>query len=470
MATRSQAQPATNIKAPAQPLANYNRRSRSVWFVLAVSSILFFVVCSASGVGMYNYVSSVTRAQHAQLQRVRGSQLTLLRHQRVDPEAVQNSTALNEGDEVRTGPETEASVSMFDESNIYVYFSSRIGFPTLHSSRFIGNRGDVSLNIISGTMVLSTIATGATSDYSNVRYTITTPQSEIEVDPGSTVRVQIDDQSPTQSTLVAVTFGSAAVMSAGKRVELQPGNMTVVNPDSAPTEPRAAERELIRNGNFDEPPTSGAEVAGGENGGLGTAAWLPIHEQSGEPVTDPVSVTVKAENLPGRNIMAGVITRSAGPTSRYIRGGMRQEINAPAAFYNTIVLEATIKVVQQTEPVGGPQGDVFPLTIRVEYLDSKGNKQTWRRSFYWSKTDLKFTNAYPVSLGSWQALTEIDNQVTSQQGKSDAQAFVLKGMVNGPDGSVTAVGQDISVLNAIEIYGIGSDFQSWVTGVSLLAR
>src|SRR5207247_2790882 len=126
------------------------------------------------------------------------------------------------------------------------------------------------------------------------------------------------------------------------------GYMAVVAKDcpSAGVETRPAEQELIRNGNFKEPPTSGAEAIA--NGGLGTAAWQPVREQLGDTADAVGSAKIISESLPG-NIMAAVISRSADPGARYARVGIRQDINAPAPFLNRVELRARVKVVSQTE-------------------------------------------------------------------------------------------------------------------------
>ena len=137
-------------------------------------------------------------------------------------------------------------------------------------------------------------------------------------------------------------------------------------------------------------------------------------------------------------------------------------------FLNRVELRARVKVVSQTEPVSGPRGDVFPLTIRIIYTDLNGKQQEWRRSFYWSPTDRNISNAAAVPQGAWQTLEELelrDQAAKSNSGKTGGQRkdylnFVLKGTVKGPEGDTT-VGQDVSVINAIEIYGIGTSFQSW---------
>jgi hypothetical protein len=259
---------------------------------------------------------------------------------------------------------------------------------------------------------------------------------------------------------VIVTVGSAMVMAGGKRVELQPGLMTNTGPGGGSLVAQTAEQDLIRNGDFKEPPTSGAELV--ENGGMGTAAWLPIREQAVGDRPAGGTVSVQAEKIAGQEVRAAVVNRSARGDERYARVGFSQEINAPASFLQVIELNATLKVVAQTEPAGGPQGDAFPLTVRITYTDPNGREQAWSRSFYYCSSGpgtCSMENAIDVPLGRWE----------SPRDRYPA-SFVIKGTTDGPDGVDISIGQDIAVINTIEIYGIGTTFESWITDVSLLAR
>src|SRR3954447_11920540 len=126
-------------EAPAQvqkPVVPFIRRSRSVWFVLFTSMVLFCAVCSASGVGLYGYLQTVTRPRGAILQLVRGTQLSVVRHTLVDPEAVQDTTSVNEGDRITAGDDTEANMRLFDESVVDLYFGAHVALTTLRSGRF----------------------------------------------------------------------------------------------------------------------------------------------------------------------------------------------------------------------------------------------------------------------------------------------------------------------------------------------
>src|SRR5947209_5235979 len=199
-------------EARAQVAAPYVRRSRSVWFVLFISMVLFCVVCAAGGVGLSGYLINVTRPRGATLQLVRGTQLTVVRHQLVDPEAVQKIAPVNEGDQVKAGDDTEASIKLFDESTIHLYFGTRLLFNTLRSSRFFGTTKQISVLIDSGTAEFSTPDLG---NYSSGSYTIDIPHAVIQLEPSSTVRVQFDGQGDTATTQAILEYGAAVVLSGG---------------------------------------------------------------------------------------------------------------------------------------------------------------------------------------------------------------------------------------------------------------
>jgi hypothetical protein len=237
--------------------------------------------------------------------------------------------------------------------------------------------------------------------------------------------------------------------------------MSIVPRNGVPSAAQPPEQDLIRNGDFTEPPTSGVETVDG--GGLDTAAWLPIREQLGEEITDSGAVSIRSEEVGGQALTAAVIDKQRQSGSeRYVKAGIRQDINAPVSFLQYIELRVTVKVVLQTEPVGGPQGDVYPLTARVLYTDPRGQQREWRHSFYiCPENNCDVRGASPVPLASWSTPEERRERL----GEDKYNELILKQLTGD-----APRGQDIDVINAVELYGIGNSFQSWVTDVSLVAR
>jgi hypothetical protein len=136
-------------------------------------------------------------------------------------------------------------------------------------------------------------------------------------------------------------------------------------------------------------------------------------------------------------------------------------------------LTATVKLVNQGVDARRSGGDLFPLVIKIQYDDSNGNLHEWRRSFYFSgdPPDLSDTSRVLVPVGEWESTGDIrdERQKEAQaNGSSDLvtlneQIFNLKAPGRNP-------ADDVAVVKTIEIYGSGPNIQSWITGISLLAR
>jgi hypothetical protein len=439
----------------------YLKRSRSVWFVLFTSTVLFCVICSASGVGLYGYLVNVTRTRGATLQLVHGTQLTVVRHQLVDPEAVQNTAGVNEGDQVRAGDDTQASIRLFDEGTINLYFGTHLLLSTLRSSRFFGTSKQIGVLIDSGTAEFSTPDLG---NYASGSYSIDTPHAVIQLEPSSTVRVQFDGQGDTAATQAILEYGAAVVLSGGKTIPLQIGSMVVTGPGGPPEGPQAAQQDLIRNGDFTLPPTSGGQTL--EEGGLGTAGWAPILDQPSASPPEVAPVSIVTETLKTQSVRAALIRKNEN-NSGYATFGLKQDINATASYFKQIQLKATVKVVSQTAPVGGPQGVVYPLTIKITYTDSNRQQQVWKHSFYWARIDLKISGATQVSQGSWEP--EVFTLKSLGGASTPTPPPTTPGVAPAAPEIDSSVA-DISVINGIEIYGVGTGFQSWITGIQLVAR
>jgi hypothetical protein len=159
-----------------------------------------------------------------------------------------------------------------------------------------------------------------------------------------------------------------------------------------------------------------------------------------------------------------------GGETAFPRVGIVQEVNEPTEFYNTIELSATVKLVEQAQAVRGA-GELYPLIVKIVYLDSDRRTHEWRRSFYIAGDEEDLTDLSRVQLpvGKWESTDEI-RQIRQEKADADrrpdvaqlnAGLFALKSPTTNPD---------MAEIRTIEVYGSGTDFQSWVTGISLLAR
>ena len=422
--------------------ASVLRRSRSVWTVLTLTALAFLVSCGSLGLWLTSTLSSVTTPHSASLEARTGSQLSVLRSRAVAPELVTKETTLNEGDEVQTSSNGGAFLQLFDGSTIQTYFDTKLRIERLRTSKFFQNLKEASIVVNSGTVVVVTADLGG---YSSAHYIIATDSGVVEPDVKSKVRLRVEGTSSGKSTTVFLDYGSARLLAHGKQIQLTPGTMASVDSDGTLSVPSPIEEELLRNGNFTEGPTSGAELV--ENGGLGTAGWLPIHAQPADTITEPGVTEVATETIGTSGpVLYAIKLKREGTGDKYALVGIRQEVNQPVEFLGEIELKATVKIIGQSLTAGGPQGNLYPLTIKVMYTDSEQKQHEWVQSFYYLGPDTAPPRTTRVSQGTW------------------AQPhFTLKSIKGG-------IGTDMAVINAIEVYGFGRQFQSWATDLSIIAR
>jgi hypothetical protein len=441
-------------------------RARTVWLVIAMSMAAFIVLCGVAISALSAFLGSITAANSATADVIAGSGLIVQRRHSAVTEFVTKTTTLAEGDAIQTPSGGRAFVRLFDESTVQAFFDTRLEMGRMRATRFFENAKEISLVLHSGTVV---VATGDLGTYSSMDYTIATSDLEVEVHPSSRVRVRLEGGDRNeQVTRVVVDAGSATVLGLGSKVELGSAQMAILDAGSGLQGPFVAELALVDNGDFNQPPSPPEEV---ENGGLGTAGWTIIRDEDA-PALPGARVVISSERIPTLGSVSYVLLANEGSSQQYARIGIRQEINEPAEYLTTIELTASIKLVNQVAPSTVAGGELYPLTIRVLYSDADGKTHEWKRSFYINgdETDLSQTTSTKVPSGVWQSTEQIRADRVSRVPADrpdlveiNRNMFVLK----SPE---LSTGKDIFVINSIEVYGYGPHFQSWITGISLLAK
>ena len=433
-------------------------RSRQVWLVLTVCLFAFLAVCALSSYGVISFLGNVAVAKGASMEAPQAQSWAVLRRGERDVVQVSGSRLLEEGDTVIVGNEGKGNIRLFDESVIAIFPNTQIRLDTLRTNEFFGRAQEVRLMLERGTV---RVARGAQQQPSS-QYIVATAFAEVDIEPDARVRFTIE-AGENGLTQVVVELGRATFRSLGREIELGPKQMAWVSSTEEPQGPLVAEKDLVKNSNFTEGPTSSVEEL--EEGGLGVAGWQPIRDEGALPVPAG-SVTITDE----LGLRAARIIYQGGET-QFPRVGIVQVINEPTEFYNTIELTATVKLVEQEQAVRGPGGDLYPLIVKIVYTDSEGVQHEWRRSFYIVGDDEDLTDLGRVKLpvGKWELTGEI-RQIRQASAEADgktevvqlnAELFMLKSAGSNPD---------VAAIRTIELYGSGIGFQSWVTGISLLAR
>ena len=419
--------------------AGHRDRGRYVWLVLVLSTIAFFALCGLFGTTVFGFLTSVTEPQTGRLELRKGTQLTV---QRLGSDAsllITSTTELNEGDRTTTGADSEGFIELFGRDiTLRTYFSTTVTLDTLRTSRFFQNLRQMRVTLHSGTIV---VATGAPSDYTDENYVVATGDGDVVVPSQSRIRVYKDSRGI--GTTVVVEEGTATVFSKGNRIDIGADKMVTADGEGGFSAVTSAFEELASNGNFIDPWTREADRI--ERGGLDIAAWTPFREPVGGPDARQNRIEVITESV-GSSINYLVDLKRTGPSEQFGRLGIRQEINRPVDYLQRIELTAVIRVVQQPSVVGGQSGDVYPLTIRLNYTDAQGRSRNWVRSFYYGQepgVDVNSPEVERVEQNRWTTVT-----------------YTLKPSADQP-------GDEPDIINSIEIYGYGPQFNSSINSISL---
>jgi hypothetical protein len=227
-------------------------------------------------------------------------------------------------------------------------------------------------------------------------------QALVVVPASSSALITMPD--PPQGSLrmtVAAQVGEVAVRTNDVVYDIPLGQMRRVFADNIVLGNEKAEAQLIGNPEFVQP------VDDAQRALLLAAGWR-LSQARPALEAQHISADVVSETLEGPVRYAARFLRDA-TESDLATVSIRQEMDAPVNFYGSLILSASIKVVDPQTPVGG----LYPLTIQVTYADAEGQQGVWKRQFFAQRTKADpFTPDAPaLSLfpGDWTAFSSADS-------------------------------------------------------------
>lgn len=261
-----------------------------------------------------------------------------------------------------------------------------------------------------------------------------TPQGEINfLQPGQ-YAIEVNNE----QTQLSVQTGEVLLNSdtAADPILLQTDERGLINLDGQPSGPLSTERNLLKNGDFH----------------ADFSSWIITDwniDLDGQPSGETQIIEVAGE-----------------PTLKFERLGVghadavvRQILNQNVTDYQTLQLQITLRIVQQSLGVCGQVGSECPLTLEIEYDDINGNRQVWRQGFY--------------SVGNFAADTP-DTCVTCRP-PFNSHIYIIPERLITYDINLIA---SLSLqgypppreLRSLSIIAAGHSFESEVASISLLAQ
>jgi len=324
------------------------RREKLAWQIVLASFAVFILLLGSIPLGVRWYLTTAVSAHPATLEIIRGTVLYVQAGSRQEISAG-NRIELGEGDQVRTAPDSQALLSLFDGSNLHLWPEATLRIERMRSSTYNNSTTEIILNQKAGR---SRVEVALPSTESR-QFEVKTPQASARLREGS-YSVQVVDSSME----LAVRRGSASVSAAGRTVEVLPGERTIAAASQPPQQPQPAAVNYVANGDFAN----------------ALASW----KASNRNVEDGIPGDISLVEQDGRNIVR-FVRRS---TSKHAETYIHQNIDQDVADLQSLRLSLQLKVLRQSLSGGGWLGSEYPLTIRLHYRDANGSETTWVHGFY----------------------------------------------------------------------------------------
>lgn len=251
---------------------------------------------------------------------------------------------------------------------------------------------------------------------------------------GMNASVEISDN----RTIVTVREGEATAVAQNTALKLNKDQLAYLRGDAPPAGPFPAERNLIRNGDFQDALES---------------VWIVDTRTPALPSEAPGSVRLITSD--GRR--AASFSRSG---NNWGQVGIRQEINQDVRDFKSLQLQLDAYIAYQDLYNCGAQGTECPLMVSIRYVDADGAEQEWVQGFFYNYSaqpnfGLTFCVTCPPPRTNHQ-------QVAPNQWITYASPNLLELFRQNA--------RPATLIRSITLYAAGHSFESQFSQVQLLAE
>jgi len=339
--------------------------SRLAWTVLGTAFILFCLLAVSIPLGVRAYVANACEDQDAWLQRITGTPL-VSREANGLPFGVPDTATVVPGDQITLSGDTRAILDLFDRSHVTLYDNTIFTLDRAASPRF---RLSDRLNEVAVTLTSGRVSIGrALASERDTRFTVLTPHTSVLLDEGS-YRVEVN----AEGTEVTVVRGRAVVGSEPSALVLSQGMRSSVDSTGTIVGPMPVARNLVRNGDFQEPLEP---------------AWITDTE---EYLVPPGRVTIVED---GARRAARLFRREADDGT-HTEVMLRQKLDHDVRDLRvSVALDVLVRFHSLSG--GGQESSEFPVIVRLDYRDEWGNSHFWTHGFYYQNEA-----GYAIATDAW---------------------------------------------------------------------
>jgi hypothetical protein len=401
---------------------------RTAWTILGASFALFCLLVTGLPLTIRAYLLNSTTDENARMQVIEGTVLV----QKPNGNAPIGVTAdaqgweLSSGDHVITDDSSWATLELFDRSSAILYSNTRATLVNSHSPRFGVSRtpNKIVLSLNGGLMRVGVALPGTRS----TQFWVITPHTDIVLGEGS-YRIEVANE----GTQVTVVRGEALVGRGGAQATILQGTRTWVDLTGVAGDPVPAERNLIVNGDFQEPLATG---------------WT-----TGTVVYDPAVQPPKVEVVESGGRDAVRLVRRESDNGKHTEVAIVQQLDLDARDFTRLVLSLDVMLSFQSLSGGGQLSSEYPIQVRLDYKDRWGNDKFWTHGFYYqNQAD------YPIVQDPWGQPFGEQIPPSVWYPYESGNLLELLGD-NGP-----------THLTSLKIYASGWNYEGLVSEVQLIAE
>jgi hypothetical protein len=350
-----------------------NNPERLAWTVMSLAFVTFCVLVTTIPLGIRSYLLGAMEVQETQVQRIAGTVLV----RRVNGGqlgGVIESGVVMPGEQVIIDSATRAVLDLFDRSHVTLYSNTTLALLAVESPRFAlsDEPNRIRLNLMGG---LARVGVALPLERDTL-FEVVTPHTTVSLAEGS-YRIEVT----SDATQVTVLRGEARLPGGNSVVSLVQGMRCSVGLDGLPSEPLAMARNLIVNGDFQQPLSS---------------SWVTgtIVLASG---VQPPTVAVVEDG--GRNAVQ--LVRRQPDDGNHTQVSIQQRIDRDVRDFDQLQITLDVLINYQSLSGGGQLSSEFPVIVWLDYKDQWGNDQFWTHGFY-HQNDRNFaiaTDAWGRPLG-----------------------------------------------------------------------
>ncbi len=335
------------------------------WTIMLSAFFIFCLLAISIPLGIRRFVITATKSQPARVTAYGGAVLLNTAQDNV-PTALKDTESnqeILEGTTLTTEPSSQAFIRLFDDSNLQVRNNSQVTILKSRVPRFESSPQPYTIAI---QVQNGKVRVGVAPTHDRLRqFEVHTPHGLIRLEEGS-YSINVTESETEVSVRTDRAAGQAILETSLASVQLRLGERGRMESGRPPQGPLPGERNLVINGDFQQPLSTG------------WSSWEERQKAEEAAGSDAIETT------DGKQVIHFV---RQGGNKQHAKNGIRQELELDVRDASSLEVRINVQVLNQSLSGGGVDSSEFPLMVLLHYRDTGGREHDWVRGFYYANRE-----------------------------------------------------------------------------------